>query len=72
MIFLNPPYDPENFKQRTHGLLEAGREGKFLSFYIESSSACNLSCRFCDLFSGPAMKFGFEAGEFRSDVARDR
>ena len=58
MIFLNPPYDPENFERRNHGLFEAGREGKFLSFYIESSSACNLSCRFCDLFSGPAMKLG--------------
>ena len=60
MIFLNPPYDPGNFELRTRGLLEAGSESKFLSFYIESSAACNLSCRFCDLFSGPEMKLGKE------------
>ena len=58
MIYLNPPYDPHNFDRREQGLVEAVMQNKFLSLYIESSAACNLKCKFCDLFNGPQTKLG--------------
>ncbi|MDD2850940.1 MAG: radical SAM/SPASM domain-containing protein [Desulfuromonadaceae bacterium] len=68
MIYLAYGCDPKNAAERTENILASLSNHEATSLFIEPSSACNLSCKFCDFHSNKTEPFRKQKGNMSMDT----
>lgn len=68
MIYLAYGCDPKNASERTESILSSLSNHEATSLFIEPSSACNLSCKFCDFHSNKIEPFRKQKGNMSMDT----